>query len=1092
MTDAGASPNDHEPDKAGTEARDRVEAVIEDLRQRGGIFVEAVRATRMPMALTDPNLPGNPIVFANQSFLNLSGYRMDEVLGQQPYFMNGPDTDPQDAHRFRDILERDQDGVVETVQYAKDGRRFVATVLLSAFKDEDGNTLHHFLSWADVTRRVDAEEEASDLRRAQAVLRESEARLRLLQTSWETDAEGVVVSDSPSWRANTGQTLDEWLGYGWLDAVHPDDRAYAEKQWREAVDARGMVDAEFRLRSPDGGWRWTNVRAAPVLDAEGRIEKWAGMNIDIDARKRAESVLQESQQRQAFLLKLSDELRVTPDDAIIDRAVEMLVDELRLDLCYVANVFTKEDRADVIHQLRRHNSMRDIPATIRLSDYPKAFLEWQERTLVSEDMANDPALTDLDRQNVAAMHFGALIAAPVRRGSGNPIWTIVAVMAEPRRWTPGDVVLVEETAELTWAAVERSRAENALRESEQRYRSLFQNMGQGYARLELIRDAEGRAFDKFYLELNPALGKLTGLDVTTMTGRRGSEFFGDTSLHWAEIFDPIARSGSPARIEDKVGDRWFDVLAYPQGGDHLTVFFEDITERKHAETVRREQEARQAFLLKLSDAIRTIADPVEIQSVALRLLAKHMDLSRAAYSEILPDQDRARRVATFDGDLPPVPTDVRISDFSAAQLDCYLQGRPFVVADTETDDRVAATREACRAIQVRAWIGVPIVKRGELLSVLGVEKMKPYAWTDAEVELVQEVTERTWAAAERGRIETTLRDSEERFRQFGDNSSDAIWIVDTRAMQLEYLSPAFERIWGERRDAIMSNIARWSELVHPDDLPEARQAMDQLLAGRSFVAEYRIVRPDGGIRWIRDAGFPILTGSEVTRGGGIAQDITDLRLAEDRQRLLMAELQHRVRNIMAMLRSIVRRTSATKTDVEDFVQHLQGRIDAMARTQALLTSGVGRSIDLELVIREELLAQVAEDDRYRLCGPTVLLSAHAAEVLTLVLHELATNSVKYGALGSSQGMISIQWEQERREGSDHLRLIWAETGLRIDEPDPPAGFGTELITRRVPYELGGTSEMSLTRSGLTATIMIPLREGMSVLQTDAAVQEVKG
>ena len=88
--------------------------------------MDAVSAPRMPMALTDPTLPGNPIVFANQSFLNLSGYSMDEVLGQQPHFMNGHDTNLEDAAKFVRILARDEDGVVETVQYAKNGRRFVA------------------------------------------------------------------------------------------------------------------------------------------------------------------------------------------------------------------------------------------------------------------------------------------------------------------------------------------------------------------------------------------------------------------------------------------------------------------------------------------------------------------------------------------------------------------------------------------------------------------------------------------------------------------------------------------------------------------------------------------------------------------------------------------------------------------------------------------------------------------------------------------------------------------------------------------------------------------------------------------------------
>ncbi len=145
-----------------------------------------------------------------------------------------------------------------------------------------------------------------------AAVRESEARHRLLidtwaQAVWETDGAGVVVADSPSWRAYTGQSLEEWLGYGWLNAIHPDDRGYAERQWRDAVLARRVVNAEFRLRAPDGGWRWTNVLATPLLDIEGKIEKWLGLNIDIDARKLAEASLRESEGRYRSLFESMDE-----------------------------------------------------------------------------------------------------------------------------------------------------------------------------------------------------------------------------------------------------------------------------------------------------------------------------------------------------------------------------------------------------------------------------------------------------------------------------------------------------------------------------------------------------------------------------------------------------------------------------------------------------------------------------------------------------------------------------------------------------------------------------------------------------------------
>ena len=171
------SRNAFESDRAGTEARTRAEGKIEDLRLKGGLFVDAVRATRMAMAVTDPTLPGNPIIFANRSFLKLSGYSMEEVLGQQPHFLNGPDTDPDDVARFEEALRSDQDDLVETIQYRKDGTRFIASVLLSAFKDDDGNTVHHFLSWLDVTRRTNAENRLNLLQQAQNALRHSEAEL---------------------------------------------------------------------------------------------------------------------------------------------------------------------------------------------------------------------------------------------------------------------------------------------------------------------------------------------------------------------------------------------------------------------------------------------------------------------------------------------------------------------------------------------------------------------------------------------------------------------------------------------------------------------------------------------------------------------------------------------------------------------------------------------------------------------------------------------------------------------------------------------------------------------------------------------------
>jgi len=238
-TPEGESPNTFERDKPGTADRSRAEAAIEQLRQRGGVFVDAVRATRMPMALTDPNLPGNPIVFANEAFLGLSGYRMEEVLGQQPHFMNGPDTDPRDAARFTEAIRADQDDIIETVQYRRNGSRFIATVLISAFKDEKGRTANHFMSWVDVTRRFDAEEEIAELKRVQLELRDSERHANLLLAELQHRVRNTlaVVRSIAMRTADNSESAEDMLAHfqGRLDA-------FSRVQAALTRNAEGTID----------------------------------------------------------------------------------------------------------------------------------------------------------------------------------------------------------------------------------------------------------------------------------------------------------------------------------------------------------------------------------------------------------------------------------------------------------------------------------------------------------------------------------------------------------------------------------------------------------------------------------------------------------------------------------------------------------------------------------------------------------------------------------------------------------------------------------------------------------------------------------
>jgi PAS domain S-box-containing protein len=155
--------NEFEENKEDTPERTVSERHIEAVRQQGGLFVEAVRRTRMPMLVTDATLPGNPIVFANQSFVKLSGYSMDELLGQDPHFMNGDGTDPDAIRRYEAAILEVRDETLEILQYRKDGTPFRAMLFASPIDDGQGTVTNHFLSYLDITRRYDAEEDLRTL-----------------------------------------------------------------------------------------------------------------------------------------------------------------------------------------------------------------------------------------------------------------------------------------------------------------------------------------------------------------------------------------------------------------------------------------------------------------------------------------------------------------------------------------------------------------------------------------------------------------------------------------------------------------------------------------------------------------------------------------------------------------------------------------------------------------------------------------------------------------------------------------------------------------------------------------------------------------
>jgi two-component sensor histidine kinase len=270
--------------------------------------------------------------------------------------------------------------------------------------------------------------------------------------------------------------------------------------------------------------------------------------------------------------------------------------------------------------------------------------------------------------------------------------------------------------------------------------------------------------------------------------------------------------------------------------------------------------------------------------------------------------------------------------------------------------------------------------------------------------------------------------------------------------------------------------------------------LEHVRSGVPSVHEFRIARPgDGGVRWIKSTAFPLRDEhGHVQRIGGISADITEARQSAGHQAVLLAELQHRVRNIMAMILSITIRTARTAASVQDYANLMTGRLTALARTQALLTRAPNAGADLATIVRDEIAAHAQHHSQYELAGPKIVLSPKAAEVITLAMHELATNALKHGALSVATGHVTVSWRVESRDAQPWVVLDWLERGTPAKSARPtsatPRGFGSQLIEERIPYELRGVGQLHVEPGGARCHLEFPLTTGTSVLETDAPLR----
>jgi two-component sensor histidine kinase/DNA-binding response OmpR family regulator len=267
------------------------------------------------------------------------------------------------------------------------------------------------------------------------------------------------------------------------------------------------------------------------------------------------------------------------------------------------------------------------------------------------------------------------------------------------------------------------------------------------------------------------------------------------------------------------------------------------------------------------------------------------------------------------------------------------------------------------------------------------------------------------------------------------------------------------------------------DLVHPDDWEALKRDVERMSKNaRAGQSEFRVLRPNGETRWCTGtAAASVDADGRVVRISGVTVDITERKEAEARLVLLAREVDHRARNALAVIQSIIRLTRGKS--VEEYVAAIEGRIKALARAHTLLSDSRWEGADLATLVGEELDPYRAAD-KVTIAGPDISLHPSTAQGLALALHELATNAAKHGALSSVNGKLSLTWQLR----PDALVLNWAEIG------GPPVGqpatksFGLRVIRASIEQQLNGEVTFDWDPNGLQCSFSIPRRDMMKSRQ----------
>jgi two-component sensor histidine kinase len=434
----------------------------------------------------------------------------------------------------------------------------------------------------------------------------------------------------------------------------------------------------------------------------------------------------------------------------------------------------------------------------------------------------------------------------------------------------------------------------------------------------------------------------------------------------------------------------------------------------------------------------------------------------------LAGADRMWFKSAYGLDATESPRDDSVGQFAV------VAGTPLVVSDATADPRFRDHPPVIGGFPVRFYAGVPLrAYNGAILGTLClIDRDARPPLTAAEVKRLEDFAGIIMAEADLRRIGVERDEAKRMLERALDFSGIATWQLDPLTGALSWNGAAAELFGADYKTALITAddiLAR----MPPEDRERVTAALEESQdGGHPYSVEHRLQHPERGMRWIASRGDWDVWSNDA-RLTGVSIDITEQKSRQENANLLMRELHHRMRNLFATVSAIISLTRHAAQGVDDYVERISSRLDALNRAQNVLLGANFMTGSMHALMREV----EAAFPRIRWSGPDLLLPENALVAMALFFNELATNAAKHGALSGANGQVEVRWTQEA-EGSDDrmFRLTWAESGgdSAVVAPDRTS-FGTLLMERSVKNNLGGTIERRWEPGGLVVDIILPAR-----------------